>query len=175
MRLLRRNDNLKTTIFWQTFDVIIDVSVFDVVKGLRLRLICTMTKHFWSELQPLIRIYFPLFGIATFFQFKTETAFRLKIHLSSNNVKHCHHPTLLWCTLPLQALILGPHVYFSFSVSNVKRRYDIPVLSGKVMRVRSVTFCDPFILLNERGTDGDDSYPHDFNIRLCPHWSALWR
>ena len=34
-RLLRRNNKLKTTIFWQTFDVIIDVSLIVVVKGLR--------------------------------------------------------------------------------------------------------------------------------------------
>ena len=37
-RLLRRNNKLKTTTFRQTFDVIIDVSVFDIIKGLCLRM-----------------------------------------------------------------------------------------------------------------------------------------
>ena len=31
----------------------------------------------------LVRIFFPFFGLATLFQFKTEPAFRLEIHLSS--------------------------------------------------------------------------------------------
>ena len=48
----------------------------------------------------LVRSYFPFFRLAMFFQFKNKTAFRLKIHLNSKNVKHCHHLHLLWANLP---------------------------------------------------------------------------
>ena len=43
---------------------------------------------------------FSFLGLATFFQFKTQTAFSLKIQLVCNKVKHCHLHPLLWCTLP---------------------------------------------------------------------------
>ena len=45
------------------------------------------------------QVLVPFLGLVMFFQLKTETAFRLKIHLSFKTVKHCHHPPLLWCTL----------------------------------------------------------------------------
>ena len=49
----------------------------------------------------LIRNYFSFFGLATFFQFKTETVFsRLKIHRSSKKIQ----------TLPLRTFF-GPHYH----------------------------------------------------------------
>ena len=44
----------------------------------------------WSE------TIFHFFWSSNVFQFKTKTAIRLKIHLSSKKIKYCHHLPFLW-------------------------------------------------------------------------------
>ena len=48
-QITEKKQQLKTTIFWRTFDVIFDVSVFDIVKGLSYN--ATKTVNTWMHKQ----------------------------------------------------------------------------------------------------------------------------